>query len=98
MKPFRQSPANSRISRAFVLAASFAFGLSLSAIVGWAQPAGHLDRVEGVVEEVLGPDAVRIQTNDGFVTVDLVGLGGVNASVALGQKIVAVGTMESGGD
>ena len=65
--------------------------------MGWAQPGDHLDRVEGVVESVQAPEAVRVRTSNGLITVDLTALGGVTVSVTPGQKIVAVGTMEPSG-
>ena len=78
-----------------LFAALLAFVMSLSAIVGEAQP---VDRVEGVVEAVLGPDAIRVRTQDRLVTVDVSTLGGVTVAVTPGTKIVAVGTLEPSGD
>src|SRR5215472_9444851 len=98
MQPLWQCLCILRLSQPVVLAVSLAFALSLTASTSWAQQADHLDRVEGVVESVKAPDAVRVQTTNGLVTLDLAALGGVTVSVTPGQKIVAVGTMESSGD
>ena len=87
-----------RRSQAVVLVVCLAFALSLNAGISRAQQATHPDRVEGVVESVQAPDAVRVQTANGLVTVDLAALGGVTVSVTPGQRIVALGTMESSGD
>jgi len=70
-----------RRSQAVVLAVCLASVLSLNASVGRAQQADHADRVEGVVQSVQAPDAVRVQTPNGVVTVDLAALGGVTAAV-----------------
>src|SRR5215470_4053682 len=85
-------------SQAVFLAVSLASVLSLNASVGWAQQADHVDRVEGVIQSVQAPDAIRVQTPNGLVTVDLAALGGVTALVTPGQRIVAIGTMESSGN
>lgn len=98
MESLRLFPSLLQRSQAVVLGVCLAFALLLNAGTGRAQQANHPDRVEGVVESVQGPDAVRVQTANGLVTVDLAALGGVTVSVTPGQRIVAQGTMESSGD
>src|SRR5215471_11590658 len=98
MEQLSRRPCVLRRSQAVVLAVHLAFVLSFNVSVGWAQQADHVGRVEGVVQSVQAPDAVRVQTPNGLVTVDLAALGGVTALVTPGQKIVAIGTMESSGD
>ena len=68
--------------------------------VGPAAAAGGSDhdRIEGVVEAIQSPNAVRVRTPDRVITVDLTALGGVTAAVTPGERIVAVGTMEPGDD
>ena len=98
MKPLWQSRREIRRLRGtvlVVLAMSLAFAAPLNAVVGETQQA---DRVEGIVEAVLGPDAIRVRAQGRLVTVDLSALGGVTVAVTRGTKIVAVGTMEPNGD
>jgi hypothetical protein len=56
------------------------------------------DRVEGIVEAVLGPNATQLRTGEKVVTVDLTALGGVTVAVTPGTRIVAIGTLDANGD
>jgi hypothetical protein len=63
-----------------------------------AAAGGGVERLEGTVTELHPQHFVLLTAENKSVVVDISALGGITAALGTGQNIVAIGTMDPGGE